>query len=185
MWEEWTAAMLVWTQIMDLFAANWTKPVLFCILWLSCEIKSTFILRCCELIGRVNILSLVLPGKATICVAASDTRCYLMSTNCGHPLTAFLLSVSLSEHCNNSEMETHQGHRGGSVVKRPALGFSSGHDLTVREFEPLIGLCADSVEPAWDSFSPSPVSAPSQISLCLKNKQTNLKWDLKKLFYIY
>ena len=29
-------------------------------------------------------------------------------------------------------------------VKRPTLGFGSGHDLTVREFEPCIGLCADS-----------------------------------------
>ena len=28
-------------------------------------------------------------------------------------------------------------------VKHPTLGFSSGHDLTVREFEPSIRLCAD------------------------------------------
>ena len=33
-------------------------------------------------------------------------------------------------------------------VKRPTLGFSSGHDLTVCEFEPHIGLCDDSTEPA-------------------------------------
>ena len=39
-------------------------------------------------------------------------------------------------------------------VKRPALDFGSGHDLTVCGFEPLIGLCADSVELAWDSLSP-------------------------------
>ena len=37
----------------------------------------------------------------------------------------------------------------------PALGFSSGHDLTVHEFEPHIGLCADSEEPAWDFLSVS------------------------------
>ena len=32
-------------------------------------------------------------------------------------------------------------------VEHPAFGFSSGHDLTVCEFEPRIGLCADSSEP--------------------------------------
>ena len=35
----------------------------------------------------------------------------------------------------------------------------SGHDLTVCELEPLVRLCADSLEPALDSASPS-VSAP-------------------------
>ena len=38
-------------------------------------------------------------------------------------------------------------------VKRLTLDFCSGHDLTVRGFEPHIELCADSTEPAWDSFS--------------------------------
>ena len=33
------------------------------------------------------------------------------------------------------------------------LDFGSGHDLTVRELEPHIRSCADSVEPAWDSLS--------------------------------
>ena len=37
--------------------------------------------------------------------------------------------------------------------KRPTLGLGSGHDLTVHEIEPHVGLCADSVEPAWDSLS--------------------------------
>ena len=40
-------------------------------------------------------------------------------------------------------------------VKRLTLGFGSGHDLTVHEFKPRIGLHADSVEPAWDSLSVS------------------------------
>ena len=39
------------------------------------------------------------------------------------------------------------------LVKRPTLDFGSGHDLTVREFEPRVGLCADNTEPAWDSQS--------------------------------
>ena len=34
-----------------------------------------------------------------------------------------------------------------SRLMHPTLGFRSGHDLTVCEFEPCIGLCIDSVEP--------------------------------------
>ena len=36
-----------------------------------------------------------------------------------------------------------------------APDFGSGHDLTVCEFKPHIGLCTDSAEPAWDSLSPT------------------------------
>ena len=56
------------------------------------------------------------------------------------------------------------GRLSGQSVKHPTLGFSSGHDLTVVEFEPRIGLCAGGAEPAWDSLSPSP-SAPPPLSL--------------------
>ena len=54
------------------------------------------------------------------------------------------------------------------LVKRLTLDFGSGHDLMVHEREPL-GLCADSVERAWDSVSLSvpPLLVPSL------NKQTN------------
>ena len=38
-------------------------------------------------------------------------------------------------------------------VKRPTLGFDSGHDLTVREFQPRVGLWADSTELARDPLS--------------------------------
>ena len=38
-------------------------------------------------------------------------------------------------------------------VKRPALGVSLGHDLMVCEIKPRVGLCTDSVEPAWESLS--------------------------------
>ena len=37
-------------------------------------------------------------------------------------------------------------------VKHLTLDFSSGHDLEVRGIEPHVGLCADGIEPAWDSF---------------------------------
>ena len=49
---------------------------------------------------------------------------------------------------------------------------SLGHDLMVREIEPCIGLCADSMEPAWDSLPffaspPLPPPAPHALSLSL------------------
>ena len=63
------------------------------------------------------------------------------------------------------------GRLGGSVGETSNLG--SAHDLTVCEFELRIGLCADSLEPASDSVSPS-LSAPPLLALCLclslKNK---------------
>ena len=53
-------------------------------------------------------------------------------------------------------------------LRRPTLGFCSGRDLTVCEFEPRVGLCADGSEPGacfgfWVSLSlcPSPVHALS------------------------
>ena len=51
-------------------------------------------------------------------------------------------------------------------LRHPALNFGSGHNLTVGEFEPHIGLCADNMEPAWDYLSPS-FSAPPLLALSL------------------
>ena len=39
------------------------------------------------------------------------------------------------------------------LVEHLTLDFGSGHDLTVCELEPHIGLQADSAESAWDSLS--------------------------------
>ena len=65
-----------------------------------------------------------------------------------------------------------------------ASDFGSGHDLTVCEFKPRVGLCAvsssptsgsvltaQSLEPASDSVSPS-LSVPPllMLCLCLRNK---------------
>ena len=49
-------------------------------------------------------------------------------------------------------------------VKHSTLDFSSGHHLTVREFKPCSGPCADSVEPASDSLSP--LSLSLSLSFC-------------------
>ena len=48
-------------------------------------------------------------------------------------------------------------------LKHMTLGFSSGHDLTVRGIEPHIGhVNSLTVEPAWDSLSPSLCPSPLQ-----------------------
>ena len=67
-------------------------------------------------------------------------------------VSGFLNCASLFKIC-------FKGCLGGSV-KRPAMDFSSGHDLVVFEFEPRVGLHADSAEPVQDSLS---------LSLCLSS----------------
>ena len=64
------------------------------------------------------------------------------------------------------------------LVKRPTFG--SGHDFTVRGFEPCVRLCADSSEPeacfgSCVSLSASPLFVLCLsvcLSLSLKNEQT-------------
>ena len=63
------------------------------------------------------------------------------------------------------------------LVKHRTLNFCSGHDLTVHGIESCVGLCADSVKPAWDSPSPSLSAPPPPLS---QNKQINLK----NIFYV-
>ena len=67
-------------------------------------------------------------------------------------------------------------------VKRPTLNFSLGHDVTVHEFEPCIRLCAERVEPAWDSLSLPSLCPYSACSLSQTNKlEKNNKRQLRKL----
>ena len=55
------------------------------------------------------------------------------------------------------------------AVKHLTLAVGSCHHLMVHELEPHVGLCADSVEPAWDALSPSLSLCPSPArSLSLK-----------------
>ena len=58
------------------------------------------------------------------------------------------------------------------LVKRPTLDLSSGRDLTVREIEPRLGLCADSMVPALASVSPY-LSAPLLLVLSLSLSKIN------------
>ena len=55
-------------------------------------------------------------------------------------------------------------------VKHPTLDFSSSHDLLVCEIKPYVGLCANSVESAWDSLSLSP-SLSLKINKHLKKRE--------------
>ena len=57
-------------------------------------------------------------------------------------------------------------------AKHPTLDFSSGHDLTVSEFNPCIRPHADSVEPASDSLSaPPPLMLALSLSLSLSQNK--------------
>ena len=62
-------------------------------------------------------------------------------------------------------------------VKRLTLGFSSGHDLMVRGFKALSGFCTDSMEPAWDSLSPSLSLSlcPAPAHMCVCSLSISLK----------
>ena len=54
------------------------------------------------------------------------------------------------------------------LVKHQTLGFGSGYDLTVHEFQPCMGLHEGSAEPDWDSLSPSlSLSDPPPLILSL------------------
>ena len=72
------------------------------------------------------------------------------------------------------------GEEGTQSVKRLTLDFSSGPDLMVRELEPHIGLCTDSVEAAWDSLSPS-LSVPPPLMLPLSFKIKIVKKKIAKI----
>ena len=88
------------------------------------------------------------------------------------------------------------------VERRLTLGFGSGHDLVVREIRPHVGLCADSVEPAWDSLSlclsvslslslSPPLSLPLSClsslcaSLSLSLSQNKIKTKTKHIYLVH
>ena len=54
---------------------------------------------------------------------------------------------------------------GSVLVKRLIPDFGSGHYLTVCEMEPRIWLCADRMQPAWDSLIPFLFLCPSRLHM--------------------
>ena len=55
----------------------------------------------------------------------------------------------------NLKKLTSRGARVAQLIKCRTLGFGSGHDLRVPEFESRARLCPERAEPVWDSLSPS------------------------------
>ena len=77
------------------------------------------------------------------------------------------------------------GYLGDSVCQ--VSDFGSGHDLVVREFKPPPPsgsvLTAQSLDPGWDSVSPSFSLRPSPahtLSLCLSLSKINIKKHFKQ-----
>ena len=67
------------------------------------------------------------------------------------------------------------------LVKHPTLGFGSSHDLMVHGIKPHIMLCADSTEPARDSF----IFFLSQFTLyfpCFRPRISSFSKDVRFLF---
>ena len=74
------------------------------------------------------------------------------------PPSLFFFSLSQNKQINIKKKVW--GHWVAQSGKHPTLA------LIVRKFEPHIGLCADSMEPAWNPLSPS-LSAPPLLMLSL------------------
>ena len=78
------------------------------------------------------------------------------------------------------------GRLGGSIGE--ASDFGSGHDLTVCEFEPHVGLCAHSSEPEKACFRISLCCSPTytlSVSLSKINTEKNFKLQLYMYVYIH
>ena len=70
-------------------------------------------------------------------------------------------------------------------IEHSTLNFVSGHDLSVCGFEPCVGLCADSMEPALDPLSPSFSAPPPAVMHSLSLKISNLKNFLKTQICVF
>ena len=72
-----------------------------------------------------------------------------------------------------------EGHLGGSVGETANSG--SGHDLAACEFEPRVGLCADSSEPgSLLRILCLPLSVPPLLTYCLSLSLSKI--NIKKIF---
>ena len=131
--------------------------------------------------GNPRIQSRVSPSS--VCLT------YCCQTSC-LKIIAFIMRLSVEELPAALYCTSQQSQALLSGFKKPTSGtpgwlsgsashFSSGHDLTVREFKPHVGLCADRSEPGACfrfclSLSLSLCHSPARI-LSLKNKIKTLK----------
>ena len=67
------------------------------------------------------------------------------------------------------------------LVEHRTLDLGSRHDLTVCGIEPRIRLCADSVEPAWDSLSLPLPTPPLLVRSLSQNKYLNINKKISLL----
>ena len=70
------------------------------------------------------------------------------------------------------------------LVKHLTLDFGSGHDLTVCGIKPRVGLYADGVGPAWDSFSSVLFVPPPLLTLGLSLKINQLFKNMNLLTFL-
>ena len=68
-------------------------------------------------------------------------------------------------------------------VKHPTPDFGSGHDLTVPEIEPRLGLHTNSAKPAWDCLS-LPLSALPPLAHARALSLSLSKINIKNFFLI-
>ena len=67
------------------------------------------------------------------------------------------------------------------LVIHLTLDLGSGHEVTFHEFEPHVGLCTDSTEPAWDSLSVSLSLGPSPTCVLARSLSLSLSLKIYKL----
>ena len=117
-------------------------------------------------------------------VGSSPTSCFMLTAQslepasdsvslslCPSPTHVLFLSLSLSPSLSlPQELVNIKKNLRGTWVARSVGCPTSGHDLTPHKFEPNLRLCAQSLEPASDSVSPS-LSALSPLTLCLSLSQ--------------
>ena len=119
----------------------------------GCFVTITLLIQCFLLAGTI------LGGQVKLCVQP-------LRSAFQHALSGVCVLLKLP----------FSGRLGGSVGE--ASDFSSGHDLTVRGFEPHVGLCADRTEPGahfrfrvfLSLSAPPPLALARVRSLSLKNK---------------
>ena len=70
-------------------------------------------------------------------------------------------------------------------VEHPTLGFSSGHDLTVREFEPCVRLHDKIEKLAWRFSLSLLLSGPPPLTLSIKQTKTLKPNSPSISIYIY
>ena len=66
-------------------------------------------------------------------------------------------------------------------ARRLTLDFGSGHDLSVREIEPHVRVCADNTEPAWGPLSPSLCPSPARAHALALSLSLSFSLKINKL----